>query len=85
MINPSNKFYIIVFVILFIIPTIILLISNTATVPAPAWGGYLDVGMWVYRDAFDFNILLPGVAWRSYFFLSILSYALHPWKSEQHP
>ena len=41
-------------------------------------------GMWIHQDSFDFNILLHGVAWRTYFFLSILSHALHLWKSEQH-
>jgi hypothetical protein len=41
------------------------------------------VGMWVYRDSLDFNILLPGVAWRTYFFLSILPHALSLWKLEQ--
>jgi hypothetical protein len=41
------------------------------------------VGMWIYREALDFNILLPGVAWRTYFFLSILPHALNLWKSEQ--
>ena len=40
------------------------------------------VGMWLYRDSFDFNILLPGLAWRTYFFLSILPHALNLWKSE---
>ena len=30
------------------------------------------VGMWIYRNSLDFNILLPGVAWRTYFFLGIL-------------
>jgi hypothetical protein len=40
------------------------------------------VGMWVYRDSLDFNILLPGTAWRSYFFLSILPHALNLWKLE---
>jgi hypothetical protein len=35
------------------------------------------VGMWVYRDSLDFNILLPGVAWRTYFFLVILPHGLH--------
>jgi hypothetical protein len=39
------------------------------------------VGMWVSRDSLDFNILLPGVAWRTYFFLSILPHALTLWKS----
>lgn len=42
------------------------------------------VGMWIYRAALDFNILLPGVAWRTYFFLSILPHALSLWKREQH-
>src|SRR5919106_2663886 len=99
----SNKFYIVSFIILFAISTTILLIASTANIPAPAWGGYLDVGivvliaftgfviyqreksaplyntsyqvaiylfplilvlMWLYRDSFDFNILLPGAAWR---------------------
>ena len=41
------------------------------------------VGMWIYRDSLDFNILLPGVAWRTYFFLSILPHALNLWKLEQ--
>jgi hypothetical protein len=41
------------------------------------------VGMWVYRDSVDFNILLPGVAWRTYFFLSILPHAVSLWKREQ--
>lgn len=41
------------------------------------------VGMWIYRDALDFNILLPGVAWRTYFFLIILPHALSLWKPEQ--
>jgi hypothetical protein len=29
------------------------------------------LGMWVLRDAFDFNILLPELAWRVFFFLHI--------------
>jgi hypothetical protein len=41
------------------------------------------VGMWVFRDALDFNILLPGVAWRTYFLLSILPHALSLWKPRQ--
>jgi hypothetical protein len=41
--------------------------------------------MWLYRNSLDFNILLPGTAWRTYFLLSILPHALHLWKSEQHP
>ena len=31
------------------------------------------VGMWLYRNSFDFNILLPGLAWRTYF--SFASYS----------
>ena len=41
------------------------------------------VGMWIFRDALDFNILLPGVAWRTYFLLSILPHALNLWKLTQ--
>lgn|ERR1700752_1882419 len=41
------------------------------------------VGMWLYRDSLDFNILLPGLAWRTYFFLSILPLGLGLWKMEQ--
>jgi len=117
----SHRFYVVAFSALFIISTLILLIASTATIPAPAWGGYLDVGivvlialigflihqrnrnspryeishqvavylfplllvaMWLYRDSLDFNILLPGVAWRTYFFLSILPHALSLWKLE---
>jgi hypothetical protein len=33
------------------------------------------LGMWVLRNAFDFNILLPGLAWRVFFFLHILPYS----------
>lgn len=35
------------------------------------------VGMLLYRDPLDFNILLPGLAWRTYFFLSILPHAIN--------
>ena len=38
------------------------------------------VGMWLYRNSIDFNILLPGLAWRTYFFLSILPHGLNLWK-----
>ena len=118
----SNQFYIVSFIILFVISTVILLIASTARTPVPPWGGYLDVGivllialigfiihqrnksgprynishqiaiylfplilvgMWIYRDSLDFNILLPGVAWRTYFFLSILPHALSLWKLDQ--
>jgi hypothetical protein len=41
------------------------------------------VGMWLDRNSLDFNILLPGVAWRTYFFLSILPHALNLWKREE--
>lgn len=40
------------------------------------------VGMWSYRNSLDFNILLLGLAWRTYFFLSLLSYAVNLWKAE---
>jgi len=118
----SNQFYIVSFIILFVISTVILLITSTARTPVPTWGGYLDVGivvlialigfiihqrnksgprynishqiaiylfplilvgMWINRDSLDFNILLPGVAWRTYYFLSILPHALSLWKLEQ--
>jgi hypothetical protein len=38
------------------------------------------VGMWIYRNSLDFNILLPDAAWRTYFFLSILPHAINLWK-----
>jgi len=41
------------------------------------------IGMWIYRGSLDFNILLPGLAWRTYFFASILPHALSLWKSQQ--
>jgi hypothetical protein len=41
------------------------------------------VAMWLHRDSIDFNILLPGLAWRTYFFLSILPHGLDLWKIEQ--
>ena len=124
MTNSSNRFYILLFFLLFVVSTIILLIASTADIPAPAWGGFLDVaivvliaftgfmiyrrnksaprydishqvaiylfpviiiGMWVFRDSLDFNILLPGVAWRTYFFLSILPHALGLWGLETRP
>lgn len=40
--------------------------------------------IWLYRDSLDFNILLPGVAWRTYLFLSILPHAPNLWRSELH-
>jgi hypothetical protein len=124
MILISSRVYITLFVVLFVISTVILLIASTAKDPVPVWGGYLDVGivvliaftgfmiyqrnkntprydishqvaiylfplilagMWVYRASLDFNILLPGAAWRTYFFLSILPHALSLWKPEQQP
>ena len=117
----SHRFYVVAFSALFIISTLILLIASTATIPAPVWGGYLDVaivilivftgftiyqrgktaphyatsyqvglflfplmlvGMWLYRDSLDFNILLPGAAWRTFFFFSILPHALGLWTLE---
>jgi hypothetical protein len=38
------------------------------------------LGMWLARNSLDFNILLPGVAWRTYLFLSILPHAITLWK-----
>jgi hypothetical protein len=40
------------------------------------------VGLWIYRYMLDFNILLPGLAWRTFFFFSILPYGLTLWKQE---
>ncbi len=40
------------------------------------------ISMWIYRDALDLNILLPGLAWRTFFCLSILPYGLNLWKQE---
>jgi hypothetical protein len=40
----------------------------------------LLLGMWVFRDTLDFNILLPGLAWRTFFFLHILPYGVNLWK-----
>ena len=45
---------------------------------------FVLVVMWLYRNSIDFNILLPGLAWRTYFFLSILPHGLNLWKFEQH-
>jgi hypothetical protein len=42
------------------------------------------LSMWVYQDLLDFHILLPGAAWRTYFFLSILPNTMRPWTSEQY-
>ncbi|MBC7876278.1 MAG: hypothetical protein H7Y59_03830 [Anaerolineales bacterium] len=38
---------------------------------------------WIFRASIDFNILLPGLAWRTYFFLSILPRGLTFWRPEQ--
>ena len=38
------------------------------------------LGMWYFQNAIDFNILLPGLAWRSFFFMHILPYGLNLWK-----
>ena len=40
------------------------------------------IGMWISRDTLDFNILLPGLAWRTFFFFGILPYGLNLWKQE---
>jgi len=40
------------------------------------------LGMWVFRNALDFNILLPGLAWRAFFFLHILPYSVNLWSPE---
>jgi len=40
------------------------------------------LGMWFFRATFDFNILLPGLAWRTFFFLHILPYGISIWKPE---
>ena len=41
------------------------------------------VSMWLYTNSLDFNILLPGLAWRTYLFLSILPHSINLWKVEQ--
>jgi hypothetical protein len=43
------------------------------------------LGLWVFRNALDFNILLPGLAWRTFFFLHILPYAVNLWKPADRP
>ena len=40
------------------------------------------LGMWYFRNLIDFNVLLPGLAWRTFFFLHILPYGLNLWKVE---
>ena len=40
------------------------------------------VGMWVFHSRFDFNVLLPGLAWRTFFFLHILPYGVGLWNPE---
>ena len=40
------------------------------------------LGMWIFRNALDFNILLPGLAWRTFLFLHILPYGLNIWNRE---
>ena len=40
------------------------------------------LGMWVFRNTLDFNILLPGLTWRIFFFLHILPYGLNIWNPE---
>ena len=43
----------------------------------------LLLGMWLLRNVFDFNILLPGLAWRTFFFMHILPYGLNVWKQTE--
>ena len=40
------------------------------------------LGMWILRNTFDFNILLPGLAWRIFFLLHILPYGVNLWKPQ---
>lgn len=40
------------------------------------------VRMWLYRNSLDFNILLPGLAWQTYFFFSVLPHGLALSKAE---
>jgi hypothetical protein len=40
------------------------------------------LGMWILRNALDFNVLLPGLAWRTFLLLHILPYAVNLWKQE---
>jgi hypothetical protein len=40
------------------------------------------LGMWILRNTFDFNILLPGLAWRAFFFLHILPYGVNLWNPQ---
>ena len=37
------------------------------------------LGMWIFRNALDFNILLPGLAWRTFLFLHILPFGINLW------
>lgn len=41
------------------------------------------LGIWVYRNSLDFNILLPGLAWRTLLFFHTLPYAMNLWKPEK--
>ncbi|GEM_PF-1676269 len=40
------------------------------------------LGMWLFRNILDFNILLPGLTWRIFLLLHILPYAMNLWKPE---
>lgn len=42
----------------------------------------LLLGMWILRNTLDFNILLPGLAWRVFFLLHILPYGVTLWNPE---
>jgi hypothetical protein len=101
MIKVSNRFYILSFVLLiastaknsvsaregYLDVGMVVLIAFTGIVihgrnkSTPRY----DESMWIYHDSLDFNILLPGAAWQTYFFLSILPYAINLWKSGSLP
>lgn len=42
----------------------------------------LLLAMWAFRNILDFNILLPGLAWRTFLFFHILPYAVTLWSPE---
>ena len=42
----------------------------------------LLLGMWIFRNSLDFNILLPGLAWRTFLFLHILPFGINLWNQE---
>jgi hypothetical protein len=100
MTQDSNKLFILSFMLLFAVSTAILLSALSGFVipqrnkSTPRYDlshqvaiylfPLILVGMWIYREALALNSLLPGVAWRRYFFLSIWPHALSLWNLEQH-